>query len=61
LTLTGIGQRFAGSSALRNAIKRTRRLLGNSKLQCDAMNCYKALRGLLAASPSRLSWSTGRI
>jgi hypothetical protein len=49
LTLTDIGRRFAGGTALRHAIKRADRLLGNGKLQREVVTCYKALCGVLAA------------
>ncbi len=49
LTLTDIGQRFAGGASLRNKIKRSDRLLGNRHLQKDARTIYGALaRNLLA-------------
>ncbi len=49
LTLTEIGRRFGGGSALRHRIKRADRLLGNVHLQRDARGIYMALgRTLLA-------------
>ena len=52
LSLTAVGQRFAGPAALRHKIKRADRLLGNRRLQQEAGSIYGALcRVLLARIP----------
>jgi len=49
LTLTDIGRRFARGDSLRHGIKRSDRLLGNAKLQLDAVSFYAALCRVLLA------------
>lgn len=49
LSLTDLGRRFAGPSAVRHKLKRADRLLGNSHLQREAGSVYKALCCVLLA------------
>ncbi len=61
LTLTGIGRRFGGAATLRNRVKRTARLLGNSLLQGQARMIYTALAQKLLRGVSEpligIDWS----
>lgn len=61
LSLTAVGRRFAGATALRHKIKRADRLLGNRHLQQEAGSVYAALcRVLLARIPEPIilvEWS----
>jgi len=61
LTLTDIGRRFAAGTRLRDGIKRADRLLGNRKLQHEALSFYGAVCQVLLARISEpvilVDWS----
>lgn len=61
LSLTDVGRRFGGATALRHKIKRADRLLGNRQLQQEAGSIYGALcrvlLGRLAEPVILVDWS----
>jgi len=61
LSLTDVGRRFAATTTLRHAIKRSDRLLGNRHLQREAQSIYAALCRVVSARISEplilIDWS----